>query len=199
MNKGYLLRCAVRLLLLLALLGSAAACKGVSVHVDLGPTEAKVGTPTILSTLAAPAPTATATEGAAPATATSTETPMPPTPTSTDTPVPPTATLTNTPMPPTATPTATRKPPTPTVTLTPSLTPVPQAEVKFTADKTKIDAGDCTVLRWNVKNANAVYLDGVGVVGAGTKKICPGSTTTYKLHVDAPGGDVDKEITVKVV
>ena len=127
-------------------------------------------------------------------------TPIPPTPT----PVPPTATPippTPTPVPPTATtapPTATTAPPTPTP-VPPTATPWPAAQVDFRSDATSLVEGECTSLRWDVEHATAVYLDGRGVVGHASEEICPPTTTTYHLHVQAPAGNVDRHVTVEVV
>ena len=116
-----------------------------------------------------------------------------PTPTSTSTPThTPTPTPTHTP---TSTPTAT---PTDTPTSTPTATPCLPAQVSFKADDTFIFKGECTMLRWDVEYATAVYLNGEGVVGHDTRKVCPASTTTYHLHVEAPCGNVDKSVTIEV-
>jgi len=72
----------------------------------------------------------------------------------------------------------------PTRTPTPRYTPTPLAVViKFVASDTTILEGECTTLKWSVKNAKAVYLDGVGVPGVSSKKVCPLVNTTYKLKV----------------
>jgi hypothetical protein len=76
--------------------------------------------------------------------------------------------------------------------------PPPPAQVSFKADDTSLVQGECTTLRWDVENATAVLLDGGGVPGHGTEKVCPESTTTYNLHVEAPGGNVDQSVTIKV-
>ena len=119
----------------------------------------------------------------------------------------PTATRTATVPPPptaTATPTSTRTAlprMTPTNTLnpaTPTATPCLAAVVSLEADHTSIVQGECTTLRWAVEHAQAVYLNGSGVVGHGTQQVCPGSTTTYHLHVEAPCGNVDKSVTIQV-
>lgn len=109
---------------------------------------------------------------------TPTSTPLPPTPTltsppptPTSTPLPPTAT--STPLPPT--PTATRLPPTPTLP--------PPIDPNFRADRTAIQAGDCSTLRWDVEGIAAVYLDGGGQIGHGSKVVCPTQTTNYTLEV----------------
>jgi hypothetical protein len=167
---------------------------------------------------AAPTPTDTAVTPtlapAIPTEAAPTDTPMLPTATTappTPTPVPPTATTappTPTPVPPTATtapptltpvpPTATTKPPSPTP-VPPSPTPWPAAQVDFRSDAPTLVEGECTRLRWDVEYATAVYLDGHGVVGHGNEEICPLTTTTYHLHVEAPAGNVDRHVTVEVV
>jgi len=58
--------------------------------------------------------------------------------------------------------------------------------------------GECIALRWDVEYATAVYLNGEGVVGHDAQKVCPASTTTYHLHVEAPCGNVDKSLKVNV-
>jgi hypothetical protein len=152
-----------------------------------------------------PTPTSTATGTVEPtdtltpddtptATATWTGTPLPtgtatPTIGPSDTPLPtdtPTPTIT-----PTQLPTAT---PTPTNTFT----PIPPAEVNFRVERDNITAGECTTLHWDVEHATAVYLNGAGVVGHGTQQVCPTNTTTYNLRVEAPSGNVDRNVTVNV-
>jgi hypothetical protein len=127
----------------------------------------------------------------------------------------PTATPTSTGMP-TETPTATGVPidtptstgvptDTPTFTGTPTHTPtctstsIPKAQVSFWVERDSITAGQCTILHWDVDHATAVYLDGEGEGGHGTRQVCPPSTTTYDLHVAAPSGDVDRQVTVSVI
>lgn len=89
---------------------------------------------------------------------------------------------------------------TPTFTPTPTITPtsIPPAQVNFWVEGDSITSGECTVLHWDVEYATAVYLDGEGVGGHDTRQVCPASTTTYHLHVTAPGGDVDRYVTVNV-
>jgi hypothetical protein len=122
------------------------------------------------------------TEEAAPPTRTSTPTA---TPTS-----PPTRTPTHTPTP--------TRPSTRTPTPTPTVTPWPPAQVDFRADRTQLVVGECTTLRWDVENASAVYLDGQGVVGHGTRQVCPTVTTSYRLLVQAPAGNVERSVTITV-
>ncbi len=131
------------------------------------------------------------------------ETPSPITPTSTSTPT--STPETPSPVTPTLTPTGTSEPPTPTFTsepptptYTPTATPWPPAQVDFWVESNSITKGECTVLHWDVEYATAVFLNGGGVPGHGTQQVCPDSTTTYELHVEAPGGNVDRSVTVEV-
>jgi hypothetical protein len=126
-----------------------------------------------------------------------TDTPTLPTDTPTNTPTltgTPIATTTDTPTP-TSTHTST---PTNTPTPTPTDTPFPPVEVSFWADQKSISADKCTTLHWDVEHATAVFLDGGGITGHGTKQVCPTKKTTYVLHVEAPGGNVDKSVTITV-
>jgi hypothetical protein len=138
-------------------------------------------------------------------TAAPTDTSVPPTDTPvspTDTPVLPTDTPvlpTDTPIPPTDTPVPpTDTPIPPTDTPVPTDTPWPPAQVDFRADDTSLVQGECTTLRWDVEYATAVFLNGGGVAGQGTQQVCPASTTIYDLHVEAPGGNVDRSVTINV-
>jgi hypothetical protein len=86
----------------------------------------------------------------------------------------------------TETPTATATFPPPTRTATPTPTPTlpsPEAVIEFGASAAEINAGDCAKLLWHAENVKAVYLDGVGVVGVGSKEVCPCKDTTYVLSV----------------
>jgi hypothetical protein len=49
-----------------------------------------------------------------------------------------------------------------------------------------------------VEYATAVFLNGGGVPGHGTQQVCPASTTTYDLHVEAPSGNVDRSVPINV-
>ena len=77
--------------------------------------------------------------------------------------------------------------------------PVPSdAEINLRADRTSLESGQCTTLRWDVENATGVYLNGEGVVGHGTKEVCPDTTKTYTLHVEAPQRGGDRQVTIQV-
>jgi hypothetical protein len=90
----------------------------------------------------------------------------------------------------TPTPTATAAPTIPPVTRAPTSTPTPtptppppEALIEFAASAAKIDAGECATLLWHVENVKAVFLDGTGVAGVGSKEVCPCKDTTYVLSV----------------
>jgi hypothetical protein len=100
---------------------------------------------------------------------------------------------------PTPSPTATLTPTaTPLPTPTPTSTAIPRAQASFWADDTSLTSGDCTLLHWEVVSATGVSLDGASVPPQGSRKVCPTQTTTYRLHVTAPPGDVDKTVAVTV-
>jgi LysM repeat protein len=73
----------------------------------------------------------------------------------------------------------------------PSLTP---SVVFFRADRANLAAGDCTVLRWDVYNISAVFIQEAGTgfeeqtTGSNIKQVCPVSTTLYTLRVVYPDG-----------
>lgn len=93
--------------------------------------------------------------------------------------VTPTLAVTETPTPTATIPPSTRTP-TPTLTPTPSS---PEAVIEFGASAAEVDAGECAKLLWHAENVQAVHLDGVGVVGVGSKEVCPCEDTTYVLSV----------------
>jgi hypothetical protein len=69
----------------------------------------------------------------------------------------------------------------------------------FWADRREINRGECTTLRWEVQNVQAVYLDNEGVVGVGTRQVCPDKSKTYKLTaVKRDGGTDTREVRIKV-
>src|SRR5215469_14188243 len=66
-------------------------------------------------------------------------------------------------------------------TTPPKITPPsPTATMKVTPDT--VDKGQSAELSWTTQNAATVTIDGVGTVSAtGTRRITPGSSTTYHL------------------
>jgi formylglycine-generating enzyme required for sulfatase activity len=77
--------------------------------------------------------------------------------------------------------------------------PSPAPAINFRVDRDTIWRGECTTLRWDVENVRAVYLDGDGVIGHDSRRVCPDHTTSYHLHVVTDEGDVDRWLTVTVV
>jgi hypothetical protein len=83
------------------------------------------------------------------------------------------------------------------VTITVTAAPAAPS-INFRADKTKLNAGECTTLRWDVDNVKEVYINGQGVPGHGAQQVCPGSTTNYDMHVVYAGGTTDRRVTIEV-
>lgn len=97
-------------------------------------------------------------------------------------------------------------PPLPTPVPTPTPVPPPAASISFRADQTTINAGDCTTLRWDVENIQAVWVFPQGqnfsdfpVTGQGSQQVCPEQTTTYQMRVQLVDGSVElRSITITV-
>ncbi len=122
-----------------------------------------------------------------------TPTPEPPTPTSTRLPTF-TPRPTKTPMPPEAVigPTIIVPTSTPTVGLTdtpePSPTPPPRYyTISFEADKTVINRGSCTRLRWQATGPVTIWVEDEAVEASGSLRVCPRDDTTYTLSFAIAG------------
>jgi len=75
----------------------------------------------------------------------------------------------------------------------------PNYSINFWADNTNLNGGQCTRLRWDVRNVQAVYLDGEGVAGVSDREVCPGGTKTYTLQVTKyDGGQDSRQVTINV-
>lgn len=73
------------------------------------------------------------------------------------------------------------------------------ATINYWTEDEEIAQGACTRLHWDVQNVREIYLNGVGVVGQGNRKVCPTTTTTYRLkviHLD--GHEEVFPVTIKV-
>ena len=71
--------------------------------------------------------------------------------------------------------------------------------MNFSADNTNLSGGQCTTLRWDVRNVQAVYLDGEGVNGVSAREVCPGKTRTYRLTaIKMDGGQDERQVTLNV-
>ncbi len=75
---------------------------------------------------------------------------------------------------------------------------VVQPSINFRADSTSLSyPGECTILRWDVDNVKAVYLDGQGVAGHDSRQVCPRSTTTYNLRTNTACADINRSVTIQ--
>ncbi len=90
-------------------------------------------------------------------------------------------------------PVASAPPPPPTNTPVP-VTPTPTQPAAsatptngFWADRTSINKGECTTLRWSFSDIKAIYINlGSGeqaTVGTGSEQVCPTGTTTYYIRI----------------
>ncbi len=98
----------------------------------------------------------------------------------------------------------------PTAAPTPSPVPLPTAtpapEISFGADRTNINQGECTTLRWSVQNIQAVWVYPQGErfesfprTGQGSERVCPTTTTTYEMRVQQRDGSIIfRQVTVNV-
>jgi hypothetical protein len=100
--------------------------------------------------------------------------------------------------------------PTPTVAIPPTATDIPlvdtsttpvqvQFSISFSADKSRIDEGECTDIRWRVEGAVAVRFEGDRAAPVDREKVCPKKDTTYRLTVELPDGNrASREVEVTV-
>ena len=72
--------------------------------------------------------------------------------------------------------------------------------IEFGASPTTIRFGECTTVRWNTANVQAVYYNGQGVSGINQSRIeCPRQTTSYTLNVVRRDGlTEERTVTVSV-
>ncbi len=66
----------------------------------------------------------------------------------------------------------------------------------FSADSTALLAGECTILRWEIENVDAVFFDGTPASGRGIREVCPEETTRYTLLVLYSNGEQEPFIVV---
>jgi hypothetical protein len=83
-------------------------------------------------------------------------------------------------------------------TSTYSYSPSPSAAVYFVADQYMLTAGQCTFLRWDVDNVQAVFLNEQGTGGHGVRQVCPRETVIYTLRVVTSSTTVIKAVTIEV-
>ncbi len=73
------------------------------------------------------------------------------------------------------------------------------ASITFNSTATSITSGQCVTLSWSVSGVQAVYYQGVGVTGDGSRQECPVATSTYTLSVTKlDGSSEQRQITVVV-
>jgi peptidoglycan-associated lipoprotein len=69
----------------------------------------------------------------------------------------------------------------------------------FTADPSSIQRGQSSTLRWSVRNATEVSIDGVGSVPAsGSRQVFPNQTTRYRMTAKGSGGQTEASVPVNV-
>jgi hypothetical protein len=72
-------------------------------------------------------------------------------------------------------------------------------EIWFRADRTSLNAGECTFVRWDLEGIDSVYYNGYPAVGHSESYECPTSTTTYELRVLLRNGQTRYEyVTVYI-
>jgi hypothetical protein len=78
----------------------------------------------------------------------------------------------------------------------------PKPVISFlTANPASIQAGECTTLSWGkVDYATSVRIDNNigGVASPGSREVCLGTTTTFLMTAEGPGGTTDFELLVNV-
>ncbi|MGQ9500834.1 MAG: hypothetical protein ACUVSF_01705 [Anaerolineae bacterium] len=90
--------------------------------------------------------------------------------------------------------------PLPSVTPRAAETPEPFMPVieEFRCDPCAIDPGDSATLRWSVRGARWITLDGRGVEAPGSILVRPDQTTTYRLVAVNQNGRSEKAVTIEV-
>ncbi|HTQ53227.1 MAG TPA: OmpA family protein [Bryobacteraceae bacterium] len=91
-------------------------------------------------------------------------------------------------------------PPAPQPVEKPTPPPAAPTITEFVAEPTSIERGQSSTLRWAVTDATSVSIDnGIGTVQAsGSRRVFPGSSTTYTLTATGPGGTKTATATVNV-
>jgi photosystem II stability/assembly factor-like uncharacterized protein len=66
-----------------------------------------------------------------------------------------------------------------------AIEPTPAAEIiTFSAERTELQAGECTILHWQVTEGFGVVLNGEEVARAGELEVCPPESRVFELSVD---------------
>jgi hypothetical protein len=81
----------------------------------------------------------------------------------------------------------------------PKVVPPPdEVQIRFDADRTSLQLGQCATLEWSVEGGFGVELNGQRVERSGTKQVCPEETTVYRLDVGAGEAIERREVTIAV-
>lgn len=90
--------------------------------------------------------------------------------------------------------------PEPAVSPPPSPSPPPTLpiEINFNADAYTIFVGECTRLRWDVKNAETVLLEGQSVPSLEAEQVCPKATRSYTLVASNASEEVERYVLIEV-
>jgi peptidoglycan-associated lipoprotein len=84
-------------------------------------------------------------------------------------------------------------------TVTVTAIKAPEPKVSLTADKSAIDLGQNTTLRWSTENAKIITITGLGEVPAtGEREISPRASTTYTATALGDGGSATASARVTV-
>jgi peptidoglycan-associated lipoprotein len=86
-------------------------------------------------------------------------------------------------------------PPTP-----PAAPPPPQPRATLSVSPESIDRGGSATLTWSTQDATSANIDGIGNVQLnGSQQVSPGTSTTFRLTAQGPGGSVDATARLTVV
>jgi peptidoglycan-associated lipoprotein len=84
-------------------------------------------------------------------------------------------------------------------TVTVTVVKPPEPKISLTADKSALDLGQATTLRWSSENAKIVTITGLGEVpGSGEREISPRASTTYTATALGDGGSASASARVSV-
>ena len=92
--------------------------------------------------------------------------------------------------------------PPPPAPIPPPPPPAPAApSVSLAASPSSVDQGKCSTLKWTSENASSASIEpGIGSVPpAGSREVCPGSTTNYTITAKGEGGSETAATTVTVI
>jgi photosystem II stability/assembly factor-like uncharacterized protein len=76
--------------------------------------------------------------------------------------------------------------------------PPSRVVITFIADRTTLQPGECTMLRWDAPDAFAVMLDGQELPKGGEMEVCPAETSTYTLEADLGDQMARREVEITV-